>query len=82
MFTDFVLTCGRWTENIAQKVKGKKKVEDNSRKRILRSVFEPAVSVPFQPINFVRGFHTSWDISDLLISVTSHRSKLMIMARH
>lgn len=35
----------RWTESIAQKVnlKRKKKVEDNSRKEIWRSVFEPQV---------------------------------------
>ncbi|EPT04947.1 hypothetical protein FOMPIDRAFT_1039812 [Fomitopsis schrenkii] len=33
----------RWTESIAQKVKRKKKVEDNSRKEIYRSVFEPSV---------------------------------------
>ena len=31
----------RWTESIAQKVKRKKKVEDNSRKEIWHSVFEP-----------------------------------------
>ncbi|KAI0769778.1 phosphatidylinositol 3 and 4-kinase-domain-containing protein [Trametes elegans] len=31
----------RWTESIAQKVKRKKKVEDNSKKEILHSVFEP-----------------------------------------
>lgn len=35
--------CTRWTESIAQKVKRKKKVEDNSRKEIYRSVFEPSV---------------------------------------
>ncbi|KAI5120977.1 hypothetical protein M0805_006649 [Coniferiporia weirii] len=44
----------RWTENIAQKVKGKKKVEsDDSRKEILRSVFDPPVPaqvVPSGPI--------------------------------
>ncbi|KAH9839416.1 phosphatidylinositol 3 and 4-kinase-domain-containing protein [Rhodofomes roseus] len=33
----------RWTESIAQKVKRKKKVEDNSRKEIFHSVFEPLV---------------------------------------
>ncbi|TBU33760.1 phosphatidylinositol 3 and 4-kinase-domain-containing protein [Dichomitus squalens] len=31
----------RWTESIAQKVKRKKKVEDNSKKEIWHSVFEP-----------------------------------------
>ena len=31
----------RWTESIAQKVKRKKKVEDNSKKGIWHSVFEP-----------------------------------------
>ncbi|KAH9931138.1 phosphatidylinositol 3 and 4-kinase-domain-containing protein [Epithele typhae] len=31
----------RWTESIAQKVKRKKKVEDNSKKDIWHSVFEP-----------------------------------------
>lgn len=37
----------RWTESIAQKVKRKKKVEDNSKKEIWRSVFEPHIpSVP------------------------------------
>ncbi|KAH9935586.1 phosphatidylinositol 3 and 4-kinase-domain-containing protein [Fomitopsis serialis] len=33
----------RWTESIAQKVKRRKKVEDNSRKEIFHSAFEPAV---------------------------------------
>lgn len=33
----------RWTESIAQKVKRKKKVEDNSRKEIWHSVFAPQV---------------------------------------
>ncbi|OSD06719.1 hypothetical protein PYCCODRAFT_1474162 [Trametes coccinea BRFM310] len=31
----------RWTESIAQKVKRKKKVDDNSKKQIWHSVFEP-----------------------------------------
>ncbi|KZP34488.1 hypothetical protein FIBSPDRAFT_9716 [Athelia psychrophila] len=35
----------RWTESIAQKVKRKKKVQDHSRKEILRSVFEPSYVV-------------------------------------
>ncbi|KAI0081899.1 hypothetical protein K474DRAFT_1748215 [Panus rudis PR-1116 ss-1] len=35
----------RWTESIAQKVKRKKKVEDNSKKEIWRSVFDPPVTV-------------------------------------
>ncbi|OBZ68177.1 Phosphatidylinositol 4-kinase lsb6 [Grifola frondosa] len=34
----------RWTESIAQKVKRKKKVEDNSRKEIWRSVFDPPIA--------------------------------------
>ena len=34
----------RWTESIAQKVKRKKKVEDNSQKEIWRSVFDPQVT--------------------------------------
>ncbi|KAK7692630.1 hypothetical protein QCA50_004263 [Cerrena zonata] len=34
----------RWTESIAQKVKRKKKVEDNSRKEIWKSVFDPQVT--------------------------------------
>ncbi|CCM05705.1 uncharacterized protein FIBRA_07937 [Fibroporia radiculosa] len=34
----------RWTESIAQKVKRKRRVEDNSRKEILHSVFEPPVA--------------------------------------
>ncbi|CAL1707082.1 unnamed protein product [Somion occarium] len=34
----------RWTESIVQKVKRKKKVEDNSRKEIWRSVFDPPVT--------------------------------------
>ncbi|KAH9946982.1 phosphatidylinositol 3 and 4-kinase-domain-containing protein [Amylocystis lapponica] len=34
----------RWTESIAQKVKRKKKVEDNSRKIIWQSVFDPPVA--------------------------------------
>ncbi|TDL24282.1 hypothetical protein BD410DRAFT_786387 [Rickenella mellea] len=33
----------KWTEGIAQKMKGKKKVEDHSRKEILTSVFDPPV---------------------------------------
>lgn len=33
--------AGRWTESIAQRVKRKKKVEDNSKKEIWHSVFEP-----------------------------------------
>ena len=42
--------CTRWTESIAQKVKGKKKVEsDASRKEIIRSVFGPPV--PSQPVS-------------------------------
>lgn len=39
----------RWTESIAQKVKRKKKVEDRSRKQILRSVFDPPVIVTTVP---------------------------------
>ncbi|KDQ57614.1 hypothetical protein JAAARDRAFT_177909 [Jaapia argillacea MUCL 33604] len=34
----------RWTESIAQNLKRKKKVEDNSRKEIVTSVFEPYVA--------------------------------------
>jgi hypothetical protein len=39
----------RWTENIAQKVnlKRKKKVEDNTIKQIVHSVFEPAVVLSY-----------------------------------
>ena len=33
----------RWKENIAQKVKRKKKVEDTSRKEIWHSVFAPQI---------------------------------------
>ncbi|TFK54327.1 hypothetical protein OE88DRAFT_1732997 [Heliocybe sulcata] len=33
----------RWTESIAQKVKRKKKVEDNSKKEIIQSIFGPPV---------------------------------------
>jgi phosphatidylinositol 4-kinase type 2 len=33
----------RWTDSIAQKVRRKKKVEDHSKKEILRSVFDPPV---------------------------------------
>ena len=36
-----------WTESIAQKVKRKKKVEDNSRKVIWHSVFAPKVEATF-----------------------------------
>jgi len=39
----------RWTESIAQKVKRKKKVQDHSRKQILRSVFDPPVLVATIP---------------------------------
>ncbi|KAH8119500.1 phosphatidylinositol 3 and 4-kinase-domain-containing protein [Phellopilus nigrolimitatus] len=40
----------RWTENIAQKVKGKKKVElDDSRKEIMRSVFDPPILAHIPP---------------------------------
>lgn len=35
--------ASRWTESIAQKVKRKKKVEDNSRKEIWHSVFAPQI---------------------------------------
>ncbi|KAG6337087.1 hypothetical protein ID866_1998 [Astraeus odoratus] len=35
----------RWTESIAQKMKRQKKVEDNSRKEIWQSVFDPCPSV-------------------------------------
>ena len=45
----------RWTESIAQKVKRKKKVEDNSRKEIWHSVFAPQIDpVPSDEI-IVRG---------------------------
>ncbi|KAI1794178.1 phosphatidylinositol 3 and 4-kinase-domain-containing protein [Ganoderma leucocontextum] len=43
----------RWTESIAQKVKRKKKVEDNSKKDIWHSVFEPQYvpsNVPTGPV--------------------------------
>ncbi|KAM5530963.1 hypothetical protein V8D89_015370, partial [Ganoderma adspersum] len=43
----------RWTESIAQKVKRKKKVEDNSKKDIWHSVFEPQYipsGVPTGPV--------------------------------
>ena len=36
-----------WTESIAQKVKRRKKVEDNSRKEIWHSVFAPEVAPVF-----------------------------------
>lgn len=49
---DFLL---RWTESIAQKVKRKRKVEDQGvRKEILHSVFEPAVppsSMGYGPVS-------------------------------
>lgn len=45
----------RWTESIAQKVKRKKKVEDNSRKEIWHSVFAPQIDpVPSDEL-IVRG---------------------------
>ncbi|EJD03291.1 uncharacterized protein FOMMEDRAFT_156678 [Fomitiporia mediterranea MF3/22] len=45
----------RWTESIAQKVKGKKKVQsDDSRKEILRSVFEPQIPAQLPPPTVVK----------------------------
>ena len=58
--------CGldtRWTESIAQKVKRKKKVEDNSRKEIWRSVFEPQYvpSVTYNdPVSVCVCFAMAW----------------------
>lgn len=50
--TESDVVSSRWTENITQKVKGKKKAEpDDSRKEILRSVFDPPV--PPHPIHNV-----------------------------
>lgn len=46
----------RWTESIAQKVKRKKKVEDNSKKDIWHSVFEPQYipsGVPTGPVSLI-----------------------------
>ncbi|TCD64160.1 phosphatidyl inositol kinase [Steccherinum ochraceum] len=39
----------RWTESIAQKVKRKKKQEDNSRKEIWKSEFEPTIAPVAMP---------------------------------
>lgn len=45
----------RWTESIAQKVKGKKKKGyDDSRKEILRSVFDPQIHVQPTPPSIVK----------------------------
>ncbi|KAL5528252.1 LSB6 [Sanghuangporus sanghuang] len=45
----------RWTESIAQKVKGKKKVEpSDSRKEILRSVFEPQIFPQLSPPTVIK----------------------------
>ena len=47
----------RWTESIAQKVKRKKKVEDNTRKEIWRSVFEPTIPPGNVDSGVVSGAH-------------------------
>ncbi|KAJ3484716.1 hypothetical protein NLI96_g5455 [Meripilus lineatus] len=64
----------RWTESIAQKVKRKKKVEDNSRKEIWRSVFEPtipAVDVDNGPVKTLdhKAPMTKEEYSSLALSV-------------
>lgn len=40
----------RWTESIAQRVKRKKTVLDNSRKQIVQSVFDPPVIISTNPV--------------------------------
>ena len=61
----------RWTENIAQKVKGKKKVQpDDSRKEILRSVFDPPVPVRPAPPGPVCAIYVASGVSPCQADIT------------